>query len=67
MGHTEKHFKFINSKTGNTLYYHSVKEIENPGQLKAELEKIRDKVAATNGVFMETIYWEEIPDNGKVQ
>ncbi len=55
-----RHFKYINSKTGNTIYYHSVTGITEAGKLKQELEKVRDKVASDNGVFMETIYWEEI-------
>jgi hypothetical protein len=55
-----RHFKYINSKTGNTIYHYSIKGVSEPDKLKLELEKIRDKVASDNGVFMETIYWEEI-------
>lgn len=60
-----KHFKFVNSKTGNTLYYYSASNATKPADLKQELEKIRDKVASENGLFMETVYWEEIPEDPK--
>lgn len=60
-----RHFKFINSKTGNTIYYHSVTGITEAQKLKQELEKIRDKVASDNGVFMETVYWEEITESAQ--
>lgn len=62
---TTRHFRYINSKTGNALYYHSVTDITEADKLKQELEKIRDKVASDNGVFMETIYWEEITEKDK--
>jgi hypothetical protein len=65
MATNTRHFKYINSKTGNTIYYHSVTDISEPAKLKQELEKIRDKVASDNGVFMETVYWEEISENAE--
>ncbi|OKS87713.1 hypothetical protein [Mucilaginibacter polytrichastri] len=60
MANNTRHFKYINSKTGNTLYYYSVSSVSEPDKLKQELDKIRDKVASDNGIFMETVYWEEI-------
>ncbi|NCD71310.1 hypothetical protein [Mucilaginibacter agri] len=60
-----KHYKFINSKTGNAIYYYSSSSTASAAELKQELEKIRDKVASENGVFMETVYWEEISEGPK--
>ena len=62
MNTAAKHFKFINSKTGYVIYYHSVNVDLNPDDLKAELEKIKDQVAINNGIYRETLYWEEIKD-----
>ena len=55
-----KHYKFINSKTGNVLFYHSLKSDIGIGQIKIELEKIKAQVASKNSVFLDTIYWEEV-------
>ncbi|QQL48679.1 hypothetical protein [Mucilaginibacter ginkgonis] len=55
-----KHFKFINSKTGNTIFYYSYTAGGDAQHLKAELEKIKEQVAIQNGVFTGTIYWEEV-------
>lgn len=55
-----RHFKFINSKTGNTIYYYTITEEKDQAAITEELDKIRDQVAVNNAVFMETIYWEEI-------
>jgi transcription initiation factor IIE alpha subunit len=60
MATNTRHYKFINSKTGNALYYYSVEGEKTPEQLKEELDKIRDQVASNNGLFMETVYWEEV-------
>lgn len=58
-----KHFKFINSQTGNTLFYHSCAVERNAEELKAELDKIKAQVASTNGLFLDIVYWEEIKDD----
>lgn len=60
MSTSSKHYKFVNSKTGNTIYYHSIHDEMDAEKIKEELDKVRNKVATLNGVFMETIYWEEI-------
>lgn len=56
----DKHYKFINSKTGNVLFYHSLKSDIGIDQIKIELDKIKAMVASHNSVFLDTIYWEEI-------
>jgi len=59
---TAKHFKFINSKTSNVIYYHTLRGVANEDNIKAELEKIKAKVATDNSLPVDTIYWEEIKD-----
>jgi hypothetical protein len=55
----DRHFKFINSKTGYVIFHYTIKEELSEADLKAELEKIKADVATKNGVFLNTIYWEE--------
>jgi len=62
MSTVDKHYKFINSKTGYVIYYHSVKPGMDAEELKAALEKIKDQVAISNDIYRETVYWEEIKD-----
>jgi hypothetical protein len=62
MKKANKHYKFINSKTGNAIYYHSISEDSETEKIKEELEKIRARVAIQNGIFLETVYWEEMKD-----
>ena len=57
-----KHYKFINSKTGYVIYYHSVSSAMTPDEIKAELEKVKAQVAINNSLFSDTIYFEEIKD-----
>lgn len=55
----KKHYKFINSQTGNAIFYHSLDaELKNE-EIKAELDKIKAQVAIQNGLFLDIIYWEE--------
>lgn len=61
----DKHYKFINSKTGNVIYYHSLSSTLTPEELKAELEKVKAQVATQNAIIWSTIYWEEIKDDTK--
>jgi hypothetical protein len=58
----EKHYKIINSKTGNVIYYHSIKGDLNEAKIKEEMEKVKAQVAQQNEVFLDTIYWEEIKE-----
>jgi hypothetical protein len=60
-----KHFKFINSKTGNVIFYHSINSDVSADQIKVELEKIKAQVASQNSVFLDTIYWEEFKKEDK--
>ena len=61
---TKKHFKFINSKTGNTIFHYTYTGKVEETCMKAELEKMKAEVATKNGVFLDTIYWEEIIEKG---
>ncbi|MDN5284019.1 MAG: hypothetical protein JWR38_293 [Mucilaginibacter sp.] len=63
MNTANKHYKFINSKTGYVIFYHSLSASLSADEVKAELEKIRAKVAIQNGIYHETVYWEEIKDD----
>jgi hypothetical protein len=58
-----KHYKFINSKTDNVIYYCTLSGDLNTEQHKEKLEAIKAEVAGGNGVYLDTIYWEEIKDN----
>jgi hypothetical protein len=62
MKKSTKHYKFINSKTGNAIYYYSINDDLEPKKVKEELEKVQAKVAIQNGIFIETVFWEEIKD-----
>jgi hypothetical protein len=62
MKKSSKHYKFINNKTGNAIYYYSVSDDLEPKKVKEELEKVQAKVAIQNGIFIETVFWEEIKD-----
>lgn len=57
-----KHFKFINSQTGNTIFYHSCNTDKSGDELKAELDKVKAQVASNNGLFLDIVYWEEVKD-----
>ena len=57
-----KHYKFINSKTDNVIYYYSVESSLNEEQIKKKLNTIKAEVAVTNGVFLDTVYWEEVKE-----
>lgn len=63
----DKHYKFINSKTGYVIYYHSISSERSAGEIKAELQEVKNKVAIQNGIYCETIYWEEIRENADMQ
>lgn len=58
-----KHYKFINSKTGYVIFYHSLSAGLSADEVKAELEKIKTLVAVQNGIYQNTVYWEEIKDD----
>lgn len=55
-----KHYKFINSRTSNVIYYHSLSSELSPAEIKLELEKIIAQVAVKNAIPVHTIYWEEV-------
>lgn len=62
MNAADKHYKFINSRTGNVIFYYSLSADLKHEQVKAELEKVRVEVAVKNNLFLGTVYWEEIKD-----
>ncbi|AMR31577.1 hypothetical protein A0256_09145 [Mucilaginibacter sp. PAMC 26640] len=64
MDTADKHYKFINSKTGYAIYYYTIHAGLLPEQVKAELDKIKAQVAIKNSLYQETLYWEEIRDAG---
>lgn len=57
-----KHYKFINSRTENVIYYYSLDSTLSTDQSKEKLEAIKAQVATSNGVFLDTVYWEEVKD-----
>jgi hypothetical protein len=57
-----KHYKFINSKTDNIIYYYTVEDNLSANQIKEKLDTIKAQVATDNGLFLETVYWEENKD-----
>lgn len=56
------HYKFINSKTGYAIYYYSLDSGLDPQATKEELEKIKARVAIQNGIYVDTVYYEEIKE-----
>ncbi|HEY0245076.1 MAG TPA: hypothetical protein VGC01_05895 [Mucilaginibacter sp.] len=60
-----KHYKFINSKTGYAIFYHTLKDKFTPDEIKVELEKVRIKVAVDNAIPLDTVYSEEIKEEEK--
>ena len=60
-----KHYKFINSATGYAIYYHSLDDNMEAEKIKEELEKVKAQVAIKNGIYLGTVYWEEVKDDVK--
>lgn len=50
-----KHFKFINSETGNVIYFLSLPE--GSSAIENELERTRVKIAADNGIYIGNVYY----------
>jgi len=63
----DKHYKFINSKTGYAIYYHSLSSDLSAIEIKNQLQEIKARVAIQNGIYLETVYWEEIKENAEIQ
>jgi hypothetical protein len=59
----DKHYKFINSKTGYVIFHFTLKNDLNETDARAQLEKVKADVATKNRIFLDTIYWEEEKDN----
>jgi hypothetical protein len=58
-----KHYKFVNSKTDNVIYYYSVSTDLSEEQIKQKLEAVKSRVAVDNGVYAGTVYWEEVKED----
>jgi hypothetical protein len=61
----DKHYKFINSKTGYVIYYHSVSSERPAEEVRAELQEVKTRVAIQNRIYLETVYWEEIREDAE--
>ncbi|RZK11916.1 MAG: hypothetical protein EOO43_19015 [Flavobacterium sp.] len=59
---TKKQYKFINSTTGYSIYYHTLNGDMKVEEAKIELEKVKEQVASKHGLLLTTIYWEEIKE-----
>ena len=59
----DKHFKFINSRTGYVIYYHSISGDRSEEEVRAELREVKYRVAIQYGLYCETIYWEEMRED----
>lgn len=59
---TARHYKFINSQTGNAIFYYTISDNLPNEKLRQQLETIKAEVAVSNGMFLDIIYWEEIRD-----
>ncbi|MDR6944923.1 hypothetical protein [Mucilaginibacter pocheonensis] len=59
----DKHYKFINSRTGNVIYYHSISGNRSVEEIKAELQEVKNRVAIQNNIYCETVYWEEMKED----
>jgi hypothetical protein len=62
----DKHYKCVNSKTGYVIYYHSLGSELSNEEVKAELEKLRAHVAIQNGIYLGTLYWEEMKQDAEL-
>lgn len=56
----DKHYKFVNSSTGYSIYYYTLSSDMDANQVKAELEKIKAQVASKNGILINNVYWQEV-------
>ncbi|PRY55253.1 hypothetical protein B0I27_101222 [Arcticibacter pallidicorallinus] len=50
-----KHYKFINSETGNVIYFLSLPESSSAND--NELERMRIKIAADNDIYIGSVYF----------
>lgn len=58
----DKHYKFINSRTGYAIYYYSLRSDLPEAEAKHQLQDVKARVAIQNGIYLETVYWEEMKD-----
>lgn len=57
-----RHFKFINGQTGNVIAFFSIDSSIDECKIKENLEREQKKLAIEKGVYLDTIYWQEIKD-----
>ncbi|HWD87610.1 MAG TPA: hypothetical protein VG367_05745 [Mucilaginibacter sp.] len=61
MSKASKHYKFINNETGNVIYFLSISgDNTHP---KETLENTKHKLAMENGIYIENVYYIEVPEN----
>ena len=60
-----KHYKFINSETGNVIYFLSVPADRNDA--KGILESTKHKLAVENGIYIDSIYYTEVQNGGLIK
>lgn len=58
MEEQQKHYHFINSKTGYKIAYFTIPADTYPDSINELLEKRRKELAIEHGIFFDTIYWE---------
>ena len=63
MDTSTKHYKFINSETGNVIYYLSCSPDE-PNE-ESILENMRQKLAYEKKMYIEHIYYSRYTDNDR--
>ncbi|MBS1530628.1 MAG: hypothetical protein JSU01_09995 [Bacteroidetes bacterium] len=61
MTKASKHYKFINNETGNVIYFLTVSGDSN--HVKETLESTKHKLAMQNGIYIENVYFIEVPEN----
>lgn len=55
-----KHYQFVNSQTGNAIFYHSISIELTDDEVRIELDKIKSQVATQNTLPVNVVYWEEV-------
>ena len=60
-----KHYKFINSETGNVIYFLSVPAHKQ--EATGILESAKHRLAVENGIYIENIYYIEVQNGESVK
>jgi len=65
MSKATKHYKFVNNETGNVIYFLSVPA--DSAHQKETLENTKHKLAMDNGIYIENVYYIDVPENESVK